>query len=123
MTALVADESGLRRRMVAASLCRVGITKTVQVGGADHAVAALVEQDFDLIVLEVGGSPPASVNAVREIRGMAQDTPVILVGEELTPRRAVEVKQAGADAFVLRPFEPTTLADKARVLLRPRMLS
>jgi DNA-binding response OmpR family regulator len=117
MKALVVDGSSVRRRIVMAALARIEITDVAQAPDGDHAIAAVVEQDFDVIVMDMQLAVVPGLQALRQIRNMKCLAPIVMIGDEATAQRAMAVKGAGGSAYLVRPFEPAVLGAKVRELL------
>lgn len=114
MKALVVDDSGLMRRILLAALAKAEIDDVVQAADGTEAVAAVVEQDFDLVLMDWNLPNLKGIDAIREIRRMGCDMPIIMVTSEAEKVRVIEAIKAGADNYVVKPFDPGTLA--ARIL-------
>jgi len=112
MKALVVDDSGVMRRIVIGALAKADITDVVQAGDGQEAVAAVVEHDFDLVLMDWNMPNLKGIDAVREIRAMGCKMPIIMVTTEAEKSRVLEAIKAGANNYVIKPFEPQMLIDK-----------
>jgi DNA-binding response OmpR family regulator len=87
---------------------------------ADGAAAALIanDEDFDLLVLDLGLPGKDGFTVLRELRGRGQRLPTII----LTARDDVDDKVAGleggADDYVTKPFRFEELLARIRARLR-----
>ena len=84
----------------------------------DLADAALQSQSYDLLLLDLGLPKRDGMSVLRALRGRKQRLPVLIA----TARDAVEQRiaglDAGADDYVLKPFELDELLARIRALLR-----
>ncbi len=94
------------------------------VGDADGGLAAAIDPDYDLIILDrmLPGSMDGAV-VCRKVRAADVHTPILM----LTARGEVDDKvaglQAGADDYVVKPFSMKELVVRVQVLLRRPPLS
>lgn len=88
------------------------------VTSAEQAEAALAAGSYDLIVLDVVLPGRSGVDLLRGLRGEGSQMPVIL----LTARDAVEHRvaglNAGADDYVIKPFDLDELTARCTALIR-----
>jgi len=89
---------------------------------AQAAAASLASERFDLVLLDLGLPPhpryASGLDVLRELRARAVDTPVIV----LTARDALEDRvaglDAGADDYLVKPFELDELNARMRAVQR-----
>lgn len=88
------------------------------VGTAGDAIAAARDEDFELLVLDLGLPDRDGFEALAEIRGRGEQLPIII----LTARRGTETTVAGLDGgandFISKPFSFEELLARVRVALR-----
>ncbi|MEO6594453.1 MAG: response regulator transcription factor [Planctomycetota bacterium] len=115
---LVEDDRTLR---VALRDAFVGEGHAVELAADGHeARAALREQRFDLVVLDVMLPGPSGLELLRELRQRDADTPVLLLtarGEEGDKVLGLEL---GADDYVSKPFSLRELLARVKAMLRRR---
>jgi DNA-binding response OmpR family regulator len=117
-TVLVAEDDEDILLLVATRLKRDGFEVLTARSGSE-ALDLVREQRPDLAVLDIGMPPPDGLEVVRRIRGDASlvATRLLLLtakAQESDVRRGLE---AGADAYVVKPFSPADLSDRVRELL------
>jgi len=117
-TILIVDDSPTIRRMVRASLTAISSQCLEATSGLD-AIEALAVQDIDALVLDLNMPDMHGLDVLRFVRGHARyrATPVLV----LTTRGDVDSRsaalQAGASAYMTKPFVPAALAATVRDLL------
>jgi two-component system response regulator MprA len=114
---LVVDDDAPIRRMLDRTLSAVGYAvESAADGGA--ALAAVERSAPDLIVLDVAMPGLDGLAVCRRLRARGLATPVLL----LTARDALHDRvvglDAGADDYVVKPFETEDLLARVRALLR-----
>lgn len=89
----------------------------------DHgglALDLLAGEPYSLIILDIGLPDMSGFEVLKQIKRRQDEAPVML----LTARDAVKDRvlglDLGADDYILKPFEPSELAARIRVLLRRR---
>ncbi len=75
---------------------------------------------YQLLVVEAGRAPADALDFCRRCRGRLEDgfTPILYVAEDHAPAARLACYEAGADAYLLRPFAEEELLAQARALLR-----
>jgi DNA-binding response OmpR family regulator len=117
MRLLIAEDdpmlgAGLRR-----ALQRAGYTVDLAVSG-DEAMAAMRAQDYGLILLDLGLPNTSGLEALKSLRGRRDATPVIIVTARDRPEQKVEGLDAGADDYVVKPFDLDELRARIRAQIR-----
>jgi CheY-like chemotaxis protein len=109
---LVCDDHDLIRGMVA-RLLRDDGHEVTETAGAAEALAALVAERHDAVVLDLhlrGESGLAVVGGVRADPALAP-TPIILLSGDFADPGAKEAARFGVEAVLPKPFEPDLLMD------------
>ena len=117
MRLLLVEDDTMIGEAVAAGLKRDGfVVDWVRDGkAADHALQV---ETFDLLLLDLGLPHMSGLDVLKALRSRGQALPVLI----LTARDAVTDKvqglDAGADDYVVKPFDLTELSARIRALLR-----
>ena len=116
---LIVDDSQVMRQMVMACLRAEGGLSFTEAQSGLEAIERLSLGQFALVVLDLNMPDINGFEVVEFIRG--QDTmrhlPILVVttrGDESSRARALE---AGASAFMTKPFSPEEILTQVRVLL------
>jgi CheY-like chemotaxis protein len=115
---LVADDDPGTRELVRISLGFGHFSVVEAVDGAE-ALELARSQPFDLVLLDVMMPKSDGLSTCRELKAdpATTDVPIVLLTGVVTDevrRRAVE---AGAEAFLAKPFSPKALLDRVESLL------
>ena len=118
MKALVVDDSSVMRKVVIGALSRADITEVDQAADGVEAVNAVKKSDdYDLILMDWNMPNMLGIDAVIAIRKLGSSTPIIMVTTEAEKGRVVEALKAGANNYIIKPFEPATIVEKIKDVL------
>lgn len=84
----------------------------------EHAAAALRTTEFDLVLLDLGLPNRDGIAVLREFRARGGSTPVIVLTARDEIRSRVEGLDAGADDYMVKPFDLDELTARMRSALR-----
>lgn len=111
--ALIADDSSVVRQLLTGMLTKnCGFGEVVQANDGEQAVEESKKGLFDVILLDWNMPKMTGLEALKVIRESDKTTPVVIVTGEKDGARVVEAFDAGANNYILKPFEPSTVADK-----------
>ncbi len=117
MKALVVDDSAVMRKVLIGALSRTNISDVDQAADGLEAVSAVKKGQYDLILMDWNMPNMLGIDAVREIRAAGCKTPIIMVTTEAERCRVIDALKAGANNYVIKPFEPTTIVAKIEEVL------
>lgn len=117
MKALVVDDSAVMRKVLIGALSRTNISDVDQAADGVEAVTAVRQGQYDLILMDWNMPNMLGIDAVREIRASGCTTPIIMVTTEAERCRVIDALKAGANNYVIKPFEPTTIVAKIEEVL------
>ena len=117
MKALVVDDSAVMRKVLIGALSRANIVDVDQAADGAEAVAAVEKCEYGLILMDWNMPNMLGIDAVRAIRAAGKTVPVIMVTTEAEKSRVIDALKAGANNYVIKPFEPTTIVTKIQEVL------
>jgi DNA-binding response OmpR family regulator len=86
----------------------------------EEAIAAVAAQSYALMLLDLGLPETDGMEALRAIRGRGQTLPIIIVTAHDRPEQKVAGLDAGADDYVVKPFDLEELLARIRAHIRSR---
>ena len=115
MRALVVDDSNLVRRLLIGVLRHeCGFESVAEAGDGKDALAQAKNGSFDLVFLDRNMPEMLGIEALRTIRESDWETPVVMVTIEKDGARVVEALEAGANHYIIKPFEPEAIAERIK---------
>jgi two-component system chemotaxis response regulator CheY len=120
---LIVEDSSTMRSLLGSSLEEIeGPVKLVEVASGFEALRALPRQRFDLIVTDINMPDINGLELVSFVKSNPayREIPLVIVSTEGSERDRDKGLQLGADAYVVKPFDPEALRDVARALLAGR---
>ncbi len=116
---LVVDDSKLMRDMVAACLRPLGAVTFEFAGTGLEAIERLALASFDLVILDLNMPDVGGIEVIEFVR--AQDRlkalPILIVTTRGDDASRARVLEAGASAFLAKPFAPDLILAEVRRLL------
>jgi two-component system, OmpR family, response regulator QseB len=94
-----------------------GFTTTV-VGDGASAGAVVSDEDFDLVILDLGLPGKDGLAVLRDLRRQGTRVPVIVLTARSDPHDRVTGLEAGADDYLAKPFHFEELVARVRARLR-----
>jgi two-component system KDP operon response regulator KdpE len=115
-TVLVVDDEPPIRRFLRTSLGAVG-HRVVTAENAAEALAMLVAEKPDVIILDLGLPDRSGLDVIMEIRRRSP-VPIIVLSARSDERAKVEALDLGADDYIGKPFGMPELTARIRAALR-----
>lgn len=118
-TIMVVDDSASMRQVVSMALKGVGYEVVVACDGKD-ALTKLGGQKVHLVISDVNMPNMDGITFVKEMKKVAayKFVPVIMLTTEGSEEKKKAGQEAGAKAWVVKPFQPEQLlADVAKLLM------
>jgi DNA-binding response OmpR family regulator len=113
---IVEDEKGMASFLSRGLGARGYTTKVVGDGASATAIAT--DEDFDLVILDLGLPDIDGLSVLRELRRRGERMPVIILTARDDTGEKVEGLDAGGDDWVTKPFKLDELLARVRVQLR-----
>jgi len=117
---LIVEDSPTMRSLLTSSLEEFdGPVKIVEVGSGFEALRHLPRERFDLIVTDINMPDINGLELVSFGKNNAayREIPLVIVSTERSERDRDKGLSLGADAYLVKPFEPEALRDIAWQLL------
>ncbi|MBC3374574.1 response regulator [Pseudomonas sp. SWRI92] len=117
MRVLVCEDDELIASGIVAGLAAQGLT-VEHVATAAAARAMIGVAEFDVMVLDLGLPDEDGLKLLRQLRQQGLEIPVLILTARDSVTDRVEGLQAGADDYLLKPFDLRELAARLHTLLR-----
>ena len=114
MRALVVDDSTVMRRVLTGALRNADILEVDEAANGQEAVEFAVKNTYDIILMDWNMPVMLGIDAVREIRAKGVTAPIIMVTTEAEKSRLIDAIKAGAQNYVIKPFEPAAIIGKIK---------
>lgn len=114
---LVVDDDNALREMVGIVLTAAGFTPTYCPDG-NQALAIFEAEQPDLVLLDVMLPGKSGISVCKEIRAVS-GAPIIMLTAKSETNDVVLGLEAGADDYMVKPFEPSELTARIKARLRP----
>jgi two-component system chemotaxis response regulator CheY len=112
MKVLVADDSGIMRKIIIRSLNAVGVSDIVEAADGQEAIDAYKAEPVDLILTDLNMPNKSGLDVVTEIRALGSTVPIIMVTTEAQKSQVIAAIQAGVSDYLTKPFEADDLRAK-----------
>lgn len=112
MKVLVADDSGIMRKIIIRSLNAVGVSDIVEAADGQEAIDAYKAEPVDLILTDWNMPNKTGLDVVTEIRALGSSVPIIMVTTEAQKSQVIAAIQAGVSDYLTKPFEADDLRAK-----------
>jgi len=117
MRLLLVEDDRLLGDGISAGLKQEGYTVDWLTDG-EAAEAALKTEHYDLMVLDLGLPRRGGLEVLKELRGRGDTLPVLILTARDTVAERVAGLDAGADDYLVKPFDLDELAARLRALQR-----
>ncbi len=118
MKILLVDDSTTMRRIQKNTLEKIGHTDVTEAGDGQEALTKLAGGGFELVLMDWNMPNMTGIEALKKIKAdpAIKHIPVIMVTSESEKSRIMEAIQSGAANYVVKPFQPETLAEKINAI-------
>ena len=117
-TILVVDDSASIRQMVGFIFKSEGYT-VVEAADGEEGLAKASAHEFDLVLTDQNMPNMDGFTLVRSLRGLPNygATPILMLTTESAMEQKMQGKEAGANGWLVKPFNPEKLLELARRFL------
>ena len=119
---LVVDDQEKLLRLVVMLMNRIGFTEVEGVCSGPEALERLRSRRYALVISDLDMEPMDGITLLREIRADddLMNTPFLLTEASFNFEDINLAHQAGADAFILKPFDMAVLKTKLKQVLNAK---
>jgi two-component system chemotaxis response regulator CheY len=116
---LVVDDYRTMIRIVRNLLHQLGFENVDDAGDGAAALAKLRQGAFGLVISDWMMEPMSGLELLRQIRAdpKLQALPFIMITAENRKERVAKAEQAGADGFIVKPFNAEALSDRIAAVM------
>jgi two-component system, chemotaxis family, chemotaxis protein CheY len=122
--ALIVDDSSVMRKIVERSLRQagLGITQVLEAGNGAEALAAIQQNEVDLILCDINMPVMDGLEFVKQLAGVekAKRVPVVMITTEGSEGHVVQALSAGARGYIRKPFTPDQVKEHVLPVLTPK---
>ena len=114
MKILVVDDFAAARKIVINSLAQLGFNNADEADDGFSALVRLKSALFDLVVIDWKISKMSGMELLKQIRAdpNLKHIPVLMGSDDDLQEYIVAATKAGLNAYIIRPFEVKTFAEK-----------
>ena len=114
MKVLVVDDYSTMRRIIKNQLMQLGYTDIDEAADGNEALRKLREVHYGLVISDLNMEPMTGYDLLRQVRAdeKLKETPFIIVTAEAAAENLSAARAAGADNYIVKPFNTTTLKTK-----------
>ena len=114
MKILIVDDFAASRKIIFNTFAQLGFNNTDEEDDGFSALVRLKSALFDLVVIDWKISKMSGMELLKQIRAdpNLKHIPVLMVSEDGLQENIVAATKAGLNAYIIRPFEVKTFAEK-----------
>ena len=114
MKILIVDDFAATRKIIFNTFAQLGFNNTDEEDDGFSALVRLKAALFDLVVIDWKMSKMSGMELLKQIRAdpNLKHIPVLMVSEDGLQENIVAATKAGLNAYIIRPFEVKTFAEK-----------
>lgn len=116
---LIAEDSATMRSLIVSTIAAMGDFDIFEAANGFEALRILPREKVDLVITDINMPDINGLELVAFIRGNVnyQDTPLIIVSTEGSQRDREKGLALGANAYLVKPFQPDALQQLVRQFL------
>lgn len=114
---LVVEDDDAVREAIRAGLALHAFDVTVAHDG-ESAIAAVIDRMYDVVILDVGLPGISGIDVCTHLRRQEIDVPILILSARDEVGDRIAGLQAGADDYLVKPFDLSELAARVAALIR-----
>lgn len=116
MRVLLADDSGVVRKMIVRALDSLGIDDVCEAADGEEAIKHFFDGPFDLVLTDWNMPKKSGLDVIKAIRGAGFAVPIIMVTTVEQQGDVQDAYEAGVTDYLTKPFEVEDLMAKIEAL-------
>jgi two-component system, chemotaxis family, chemotaxis protein CheY len=114
MKVLIVDDYATMRRIIKNQLTQLGYTDIDEAATGEDALTKLRKAHYSLVISDWNMEPMTGYDLLRKVRAdeKLKTTPFIMITAEAKADHAIAAREAGADNFILKPFNAAVLENR-----------
>jgi two-component system, chemotaxis family, chemotaxis protein CheY len=119
-TIMIVDDSASMRQVIGIALRGAGYD-LIEAADGNEALSKLDGTKINLIVTDINMPNMDGITFVKEVKQLPKYkfTPIIMLTTEVNQAKKDAAKEAGAKAWVTKPFQPKTLLEAISKFVQP----
>lgn len=117
MKILIVDDSSTMRRIIINILAQIGQNDIIQASDGNEAIEAIKADQIDLVLMDWNMPNMTGIDALKTIRSMGLNMPVIMITTEAEKTRILEAIKCGASNYIIKPFSQDVVIGKVREVM------
>ena len=114
---LMADDSSFMRKILINILTKNGYSEIIEVSNGEEAVEKYKAENPDLVLLDIVMDKMNGIDALKKIKEINSDAKVLMVSAVGQEQMVNDAKSAGAQDFIVKPFNNDQVAEKIKNIL------
>jgi len=119
MKILLVDDFSTMRKIIKNLLRKLGYQDVHEAENGEVALEMLKSDNFNFIIADWNMPKMSGLDLLKTIREdeKYKDTPFMMVTSEANKNNIIDVIEAGADDYIVKPFNADTLQEKCKTIL------
>ena len=117
---LIAEDSSTMRSLIASTITAMGDFTIVEAANGFEALRILPREKVDMVITDINMPDINGLELVSFVKGNPnyRNTPLVIISTEGSERDREKGLTLGADAYLVKPFEPARLQDLVQRFLQ-----
>ena len=111
---LVVDKTSFNRAIIKNTLSKAGYNIIAEAENGRKAIEQFIIHEPDLVVMEIQLPEADGMEALKAMKGIKPDVPVIMCSAAGQQTMVLEAVKAGAKDFLVKPIQPDRLIEAVK---------